>query len=563
MSINGYGYGTPFLKVFTSDGVEVSFEVIKFTYKYSEKTADECTIIFKSVDNKLPDNPLLQDNQKLKVTWGYLQGASKTRTVYIYDSDPKMDDKGVELTLICHDKLSGVGDVNDNVVHKNASIADVANTVAGQYGLTVELEDTKQNSSFKDQYEASVALNNDVNNPYGAPVLPGPSSSGYTKFLKDKGYKQENITITTSNGKQVTQRGIVPLFTVTPPTKYPSIPQANKSHKQLLNELAHKEPGGPYIVTGRDDKLIIRKRDLNQAPFRSYDYANEDGNLIDFNPEVKNKHKHKGSAKTTVVGFDRDNKQAFSDDRSAVNDPTGVKKLGSTIDMPSDTGGKTIISPNGDSSVLLQTINNEAPNKSLVSKQGGISYSMARDHTATVVNIGNIFLPQHVIVGTPENLANAQAQGSNDRQDQELKRNPGKAKVLGNPLLEDNMVITFMVESEKFSGNYYVEECTHEINEGEAYYTTMDILRTGTNSVKGKPTNKKSVQVEGKVNNKTKGPTASTTKYKNWVDLEAQTKLASQDKLSQSYTIKNINGTNFVVPNANVSFDKNGNIVTK
>ena len=567
---NGYGIGMPYRKVFTSDGKDVSELVIKFKYKYSEKKADECTLVLKSADKTLPDKPLLQDNCRLTVTWGYINGASKTRKVYIFDSDPKLDDNGVELTLTCHDKFSGVGDVTDNHVHTNATLEDVAKRTGALYGLKVEF--------LKNEYEADNALTNDVNNPYGSPVLPGPSSAGFNKFLATRGYERENITVNNKDGTVITKKIVVPLNMENILTKYGYLPQANKSHKQLLHELAHKEPGGPYIVTGRDDGLIIRKRNFNQKPFRTYSFAKEDGNLLEFNPEIKNKHKHKGSAKTTVVSFDRYNKQAVSDDRTVLNDNKSTNKLGSTTDMPKEIGGKIVIAPSdpgfkrfrdasgnvdiaavikasqNNSGVIVQkrTLNNVGATTSKTNPfSGGVSYTMARDNIATVKNIGDIFSPQTMIIGTPENLKNAQAQGSNDRLGQELQRNPGKAKVLGNPLIEDNIILTFIVWSQKFSGNYYIEECEHDIDESGAYHTSLSILRTGTNSITGKPANKQDVKSVNKVNNNKKGPVPSTSAFKNWQDFTNKNKVKANgpaDKLKGKYILsQNINAQGQVI----------------
>ena len=83
-----YGYGSPFVRVYTSVG-EVTENIVDFNYKYSQEEDDTCQITIQTKDNNLPDRPEFQENVILKVTWGYI-GEDKTINVHISNIRKKL-----------------------------------------------------------------------------------------------------------------------------------------------------------------------------------------------------------------------------------------------------------------------------------------------------------------------------------------------------------------------------------------------------------------------------------------------------------------------------------------
>jgi hypothetical protein len=81
--------------------------------------------------------------------------------------------------------------------------------------------------------------------------------------------------------------------------KYPFIAQGNKTDRQMLTEIGMKEPGGPFLAETRDDELIIRRRDWNKKPYRSYEYGGTDGDLVDYKTDPKDRNRKQNSRNMT------------------------------------------------------------------------------------------------------------------------------------------------------------------------------------------------------------------------------------------------------------------------
>jgi hypothetical protein len=297
-----YGYGSPYVRVFSSRG-EISFELKSFTYKYSQEEDDVAQLELLSSEVDLPDRADLQEGSIITITWGYINGPSVTRKVVIRDIKVNFSSEGISLGLVCTDKASLAKVNNSKKVHSYTDLEKLAKELAEKNGLVF-----KGISRLVDENTLEI-----------------DSEKNLVTF---------NTYFTPSGD---IAKGVAPDAVVKIPFKaYVSIPQASRSDFQLLRYMANNEPGGPYEVTGRDEELIVRKRALNLKAKKAFTYKGEPGNLIEFTPESKNLTKKSESVNSIVSGFDPELKAAF--EAYANETTTKVPKVGGDIvDSPLNT----------------------------------------------------------------------------------------------------------------------------------------------------------------------------------------------------------------------------------
>lgn len=472
--IDKHGFGAAFIMIFNSRDEEITpHKVTQFRYVHSEKADDASIIVIESMDPNLPDHPDLQENKKLKLSWGYTSGkVSGKRSVYIFDVITSFDEQGVRVELKCYDRLAYLKLTSSDKIH-TGNIEDIASGIAEANGL--DFEGVKDNDQV---------FHTDIN-------TEKPS------ILKEDGL----TAIATDN-------------TATTLKHYASLPQANKSDYKVMREVLDKEPGGPYILEGRDDELIIRKRNFNQKPIRTYTYKAEPGYLLKFTPETKNKSHRAGATNIQTSGWNPELKSYILGDIGQVHDKDVVlgenlessyrtfrgdtQNVNNTEDLevyPMDSGddeddlsnvpnipedenmesGKT----SDGETWKYYDINTEAP---AIQKSDG-NYTVATDNTAVIINKGLYLKPdlneRHHTV--EDNEGDISAEAINRRRELELDKNAATATVLGDPELASGKIIGIFNVSNKFSGNYYITQATHVLSIDGGYVVEMQLVRHGDN----------------------------------------------------------------------------------
>src|SRR3972149_981578 len=120
------GFGTPFVKI-TFNGEKEEREIMdridSFSYTHGEKEK-YCEFTIKSdTEFDLPDRVEFQENQELKIQWGYLEGPkSQIRKVYIRDIMVGYGDNGITFTVKATDKFSLLSDDKGKRIFKNVDI---------------------------------------------------------------------------------------------------------------------------------------------------------------------------------------------------------------------------------------------------------------------------------------------------------------------------------------------------------------------------------------------------------------------------------------------------------
>lgn len=254
-----------FISVFDFQGNQIQDKITSFKYTYDEEGDDICEMTVESDSVKLADKPEYAEGKRLKVQWGWLNGKkSPLRSIWIWDTKDEYHENGVsELTLTCHDLFA------------LAKLDLTANKNIAQIRRGVPL-------IFSTKVLGNVAVDVDSGNTDLAALLKegGIDLHG----IKGKDFGKGNIIVSYFNGNMSTFYGL----------------------RNYLDRL----PGGPYVIDSRDDRVIIRTRDFQVKAKFTYYYKQENGQLLKFTPETKNRSKKKSSEKVKVVTWDHDAKEA-------------------------------------------------------------------------------------------------------------------------------------------------------------------------------------------------------------------------------------------------------------
>ena len=503
MSVNTRGYGAPFVFAITSKGTFVE-KIKDFSYRHSEEKDDEATIVIETVDANLPDKPEYQEGAKLKVVWGYITGiTSQQRTVFIKDIIPTFGNNGITITIKAYDKFSKAKQNTSKNIHENKTISDLAKDIAD-----------KNNLIFRGVEGKDIL----VSETYGI--------------------RKPDILKTDGNFETALDNTSVPIETTF--KIYDVLPQGNKSDFRLLQDLCDREPGGPYVVEGRDENLIVKKRNLRQSPIKLYTYGGGNFELISFTPEIKNRAKKSEAVNVTSTGWDPENKQYIqteSNEFTSISDKLGdlvdgsVKSFNvdkaqeplktqknsslnkdvlnpqnekfvkdffglplvndvSEQDNPVlDSSGKDLVPPEVTGVSVLRDNNGQIVGRVLDSTSPGIFesttyFSEAIDKTAVykvlphAISQYDLGINQDSIEQDPDFI---KAEGDNTKSDSALDKNPGTIEAIGDPRVVSGTIVGIQGVSNKYSGNYYIKTANHHLSYDRGYLIELEVVRNAVN----------------------------------------------------------------------------------
>lgn len=270
---------SPFVKIFTKDQNELTFEKLtRFEFVHSEAQDDYSRIELQTLDPNLVDDPNLQEGARLQILFGYIGGlVSKKYTLFVIDSSIDFGAQGIIISLDLGDKF--------------------------QYAKHTSKKTIR--SGTPDEILAQIAKENGL-------IYNGIDYTG----LKIRGsepvyHKSDSFaTAAIDNTKVPVLRKII-------------IPQANRNDVSIANEVMKSQNGGPWIVTGHEEELIVKNINFNQSPIKIYTYKDEDGELIQFKPDSKNKGNKKESTNINVSSWDSLNKTYYQGliNQSHTNNP--------------------------------------------------------------------------------------------------------------------------------------------------------------------------------------------------------------------------------------------------
>lgn len=483
------GYAAPVVRVFNPNGTEVFERVTTFSYMHSEKIEDASRIVIETDDITLVDHPDLQEGKALKVVFGLMGGKFfRAHLVWIWDISSTFNAQGLRLEIIGYCKAAYMRLNSSKDVFNDSSLEDVASKMADAYGMGLVKENLTEGVT-EDALVSSI--------PLGGVNVPQ--------------YNLDANSVTVARDK--TSYVITPYIL----KKHKTLPQANKSDAKLLEQTADLEPTDGILVEGRDDKLIIKRRNLYQAPFKAYKYKGEPGYLIDFSPALKNGNKRKEATSNSVSGWEEDIGEYFQGMVS--HSQSGAGLLGDLAQLTTEEKilkdtqaglanpfdqNKTV-----DGLVAFPYAGTDAEGKpfykqQIISKLDSTQQTFVRitkqgtkasvfdlntgQNSAAIDRAGRITTtmlvpvdPKEFIPSTVDGHKDAAGQGVNRQSKKELELEECNATILGDPELRSGRIISILGVGRKYSGNYYIISCDHEISPTNGYLCRLVIAKNAKN----------------------------------------------------------------------------------
>lgn len=479
--------------IISHKGIEVTENVTSFVYEYDQDADDTCEITISTDNRMLADNPAFQEKAILEVTWGYIGGKTKTRKVEVADVSATYSETEKLIHIKATDLAKKLKDTPSDKVHEKVTVLDIAKEIVNKHGLRLD---------------ASLTVKQD-----GKAIYHGTDEKGRYLHVFDT-YGQASSSVMTQDGNYTAARESTAVPKEVEFNFYTALPQANKSDYKVLKDLLDREKGGPYEVTGRDDKLIVRdlKSAISKRPSRTYHYEEEPFDIISFEPETKTKTKSANTAAETVA-YDEMTQQTgktyastetndMPKMASTVNNGTWIQTPVPTTDASERQGrvsaqkalrDRVDLSKNSIVDHLVKTgdykevtIGNDQLQVSLVdthstSKQTPDgNYTAATYHTSLIAKSG-IIVPIAHSSNSPDTDPTKSA---NQQAEQEMNTNPGGLVVPGDPSIEAGIVVRVIGVAKKYAGNYYVKKAKHSVVPGSPYLLTMQISRNANNNSK-------------------------------------------------------------------------------
>lgn len=525
------GAGSLFVRVFNETGTMVIDRVTRLSYVHSDSAEDYSAITIETNDLNLPDHPDLQEHKKIIVVWGYLQGASRSQKLYIWDIKATYNTNGLRLELVCYCKLAYLKMNSRKDVYNGLDLPEMGKQIADQYNLNYSEEGFEQQ---EDTSGSNFIL------PDGTEVTKEKEDEPkvYTINYNDK----ENTQLDWKGQKVTSARDATAL-----PLKAYSFKKydggfatAGDSDFKHLEKVAAAEPGQGIVIDGHDDELIIRKRNFYQVPYKVYTFKAEPGHLLAFVPGTKTSTKGKGGVTTTVEGWDEGSKEFIYGKVDASHNP--APKLGDVVELSIEEivrkniydqrfnpnfnqlsvqgffteeqegwGERTINEETG----LPSNTPSENPTykKTLTEKisstkttwahvvmrgtrQGQLSfqqekYKVASDATGRIELNGFVPITATELVRSPETTKEDIAgQAINRQGEKSLELYEASADIMGDPDLVSAKMVTILGVSEKYSGNYYIAAVTHEVVPESGYICYLRLLKNAVSRTSGDSNNK-------------------------------------------------------------------------
>lgn len=503
MSTIDTGQGVPLVRIFNADGSLVIEGVTRFSYVFSERVDDASSITIETDNKDLVDHPDLQETKQLQLVWGYVGDTQfQKRIVYIWDIKVDFNEQNIRIELECYSKAAFMRLNTSKDIFQVADVDELAKKYAESYGLDYSTQNVKPDEERKpaDYYEN-----------------------------KQIGGKSVNITDLTDKGVFLPGRDNTSYIVNIPLKKHDDgIAQANRSDRKTLDETVKMEPIDNLFVDGRDDMLILTRRDFNQKPYKVFTWRGEPGNVLSFTPSSKNADNHKEAVSNTVNGWIEEDKEYLQGEINRSQSGAGIlgdvvelsleqkvfnnasKKIqnseGNPLDRPLAVDGlaqeelTTDKDENGNPVYrykLVEKLDSTKTTMVMWHKRGTQPaklvldvkrpfVSAAIDATGRIETKGvTIMEPKEYLPTVESKPANIGGAGVNRQSDKELDLRESNLRVIGDVTLITSKVITMRGVGKKHAGNYYTYHVNHEITPESGYVCYCKLYRTGNSLIGG------------------------------------------------------------------------------
>ena len=498
------GYGAVVARIFNAKNDLVFDGVTRFSYVHSELVDDASYFTIETADLTLVDHPDLQEGKMLKVVWGYLPEDLTSRQVWIWDIVPTFTTQGLRIEITAYCKAAYLKLNSSQKVWEDTSLTDMVDDIAEQYGLTVDQDGIEA----QDQSADPAKFTHVITGSSSPAILDGKTGKqtvarDNTTFIKDYAFR------TYKEGE--------------------AIPQANKSDRGIIDAMVNQEPVDNMFVSGRDDKLLIQRRNLNQKPFKTYVFKQEPGYLLSFSPATKNSEAEKGAIANISSGWDEEEKAFIQSEVGRPQSGAGVmgdmieltfeqlqreqvlKENDNPFDRPISIAGmaqeeydgvdaagnpqfKKVFTEKLDSTkkaFIYIKKTGTRPSQVVFNGKKGAFASAAIDGVGRIETMGVVIKDPkeyvHSIEKTPTAIVGT---GVNRQSQKELDLHTAEGTMVGDTQLRSSRVISVLGVGKKYSGNYYVTHVRHDITTENGFICTVKAFRTGTNNIGSEITNK-------------------------------------------------------------------------
>lgn len=560
---NQPGLSAPYVRVFTSAG-EVRGTVTNFSYRYSQEKDDVAQIRIQSSDVNLADYPEYQEGAKLIIEWGFLGEQIYTkRKVAITDIKATFSQNTIALDLLCTDESSRLKSTSRNKVWKDTDLNKLGEQIATEHGLkfngvsTDESGKSTEESGFLSTGPKSPGyIGTDGN--YKIPIdntqvqktflfknyqsLPQANKSDFS-VLKEVADNQPGgpFEVTGRDDELIIQK--IPLsqkpFKIYSYGKDDGLLEFYPETKATTEKAASTN----ISVAGFDPE---NKTSFSTNANESNAYTTPLGDIVDVpHPEHTYGEKLLGAALVgggvgsvlpgvgTLVGAGlgvgtillADGIGLVTGDTNIPENPPSIKPLEQNdyevkkTQTSSQSSIKNV--EKAPESNLLKEIRKKNNGTQLVitEQNGMVAYkefntqsedflkadgnnTASVDNTSIVLPYGGVFPYSKQQPSVESSPGDAHGKASNQQAKASLEKNPASAKVIGDPLLKSGIILTINNVSKKFSGNYYVTECTHDLDFRSGYTISLELKRNALSKTTEMPPNKNLVSsVRTKLNN--------------------------------------------------------------
>ena len=233
-----------------------------------------------------------------------------------------------------------------------------------------------------------------------------------------------------------------------------SYPQGQKDDYSFLQELVAKEQDGNYNIYVDSGKLILEKRGMDRASFLTFEYG-KGNRVISFEAiEEEKSNSVAPLAGSNLVGFDPNNKESLE---ATANKDTEVTNV--------DLGqyGNTY---SADGELLSAQIN--VAERFVLDRLFGSSDQAREETSFGSKEITPLQGKEEVVNKANTNYKSAK-----------LKVKKGKLKIMGEPELKLNSVVTIRGVLAQDEGNYLIDGITHTIAPSGGFTTVVNMLKNG------------------------------------------------------------------------------------
>lgn len=492
----------PFVKIYN----KYNQEFLQLTrtpdveYVNSVKKDDSTRITIYTNQADLVDSPFLQPGRILYVQFGYIGGEQRTVQQWIFNVLPEFNQEGIRIVLECYAKAAYMALNTSKVVRDQANTLDMAQEMADEYNLIIDKQ-------------ASLNIQND---PILPSEIPADEIDSYLKdATKDEAARLEaiwseekvkvnstpavkaniNLIGFSSNNNNVQEKQVYKI------KSYRSKPQANNSDKAELRDTASRESSGKINIRGEDNKLVISKRDFSQEPSEVFTFYGNEDRVLSFRPQERNLTDSKGSFGIKVNHWDATSKEyneLLVDSQFNSNDSLlgKTKKIdGKPIDEGlefSGTGqdGSLVIDEDFVENASLEELENleleASPGKRIdvvyIRTNGNNRAAYKEDKKIRFTFKSKV---RDIHNSIEQNIKDSEQEAANIMSDKEADLYKSELVILGNPKLKGDTIIKITGVGDKYSGNWFVDSTRHVLKGGQAYKTTLELVRNSLGIIKG------------------------------------------------------------------------------